>query len=168
MIQKGTKQQSACFTGHRPKDLPWGYNTSHPDCIKLRTKLKEILIKLIDSGINTFYNGLAEGFDMLAGEVLTELKSEDYPVYIIGCIPCGNQAQYYKDENKSLYETLKTTFDKLYFVTKDHYFNGCTHIRNKYMVDNSSILIAYSHKDTGGAASTVGYAKKHGLDIIKL
>lgn len=167
-MNKQDKDQSVCFTGHRPSSMPWGYNQDHKDCKQLKKRLKEVLTTLIGNGFSTFYNGLAEGFDMLAAEILLELKSEGYPVYMIGCIPCGNQDKYFSDESKAMYQKLKENCDELYFVTEGHYFRGCTHVRNKYMVDNSTFLVAYCHKDTGGAASTLAYAKKQGKEIIEL
>lgn len=162
------KMNSCAFTGHRPKSLPWGYSESDPRCVQLKKKLKEAIIKLIEIDICTYYNGLAEGFDMYAAEVLLELKHEGYPIYLIGCIPCGNQADFYKAENKILYEKIKESCDELYYVTEGRYFNGCMHLRNKYMVDNCSILLAYCKSDKGGTASTVKYAQKQGLDIINI
>lgn len=167
-MNKGNKLQSVSFTGHRPSSLPWGYNSNDKECINLKEKLKTIIKKLFKIDITTFYNGLAEGFDMYAMEVLLELKKEGFPLYIVGCIPCGNQSAFYSSDNKLLYEEMKNSCDELYYVTEGKYFNGCTHIRNKYMIDNSSILIAYSRKETGGAASTIRYAKKQNLDIIQM
>lgn len=168
MNQKENRENSACFTGHRPNALPWGYDQNHSDCKALKKRIKEVLIKLIEIGITTFYNGLAEGFDLYSAQILCELKSEGYPIFIVGCIPCENQADYFSAENKELYNQIKNSCDRLYYVTHGHYFKGCTFIRNKYMVDNSSILIAYCHKDTGGTASTLKYAEKKGLEIIRI
>ena len=75
-MNKGNKLQSVSFTGHRPSSLPWGYNSNDKRCINLKEKLKIIIKKLFEIDITTFYNGLAEGFDMYAMEVLLELKKE--------------------------------------------------------------------------------------------
>ena len=41
------------------------------------------------------------------------------------------------------------------------------HERNRFMADNSDVLIAvYDGSEKGGTAYTVNYAKKKGLDVI--
>lgn len=40
--------------------------------------------------------------------------------------------------------------------------------RNRYLVDNSSICIAYLTKNKGGTAYTVDYAKKLGVTVINI
>ena len=37
------RQESCCFTGHRPAKLPWGYNEQDPRCVKLKERIvKEV------------------------------------------------------------------------------------------------------------------------------
>ena len=40
--------------------------------------------------------------------------------------------------------------------------------RNRHLVDNSSVCVAYLTRSGGGTAYTVEYAKKHGLKIINI
>ena len=35
------REQSCCFTGHRPDKLPWGENESDPRCLALKRRLEE-------------------------------------------------------------------------------------------------------------------------------
>ncbi len=46
----------------------------------------------------------------------------------------------------------------------DVYRSGIYHQRNRLMVDNSSLVIAYSD-GTGGSQYTVNYARKQGLGV---
>lgn len=40
--------------------------------------------------------------------------------------------------------------------------------RNRHLVDNSSVCVAYLTQSGGGTAYTVEYANKHGLKIINI
>ena len=40
--------------------------------------------------------------------------------------------------------------------------------RNRFMVDNSSILLAYLREDRGGTYNTVKYAEKKQKQIIRI
>lgn len=40
--------------------------------------------------------------------------------------------------------------------------------KNRHLVDNSSVCVAYLTRSGGGTAYTVEYAKKHGLKVINI
>ena len=61
-----------------------------------------------------------------------------------------------------IYESIKEQADKVVY-TSEEYTRGCMHKRNRHLVDNSSVCIAYLTESKGGTAYTVDYAKKHGL-----
>ena len=85
------KSQTGCITGYRPNKLPWGYNEEKESCIKFKEYLKVILEKAIIYGLKNFLTGMAEGFDMIATEILIELRKK-YSICIIACysgIPGG-------------------------------------------------------------------------------
>lgn len=48
-----------------------------------------------------------------------------------------------------------------------HYKSAITK-RNRWMVDESQMLIAYVYRDHGGAYTTLRYAQKQGLQIINI
>lgn len=45
---------TACFTGHRPKSWPCGFNEQHPACLKIKHQLKRLIVGLIEKG-NVLY-----------------------------------------------------------------------------------------------------------------
>ena len=49
-----------------------------------------------------------------------------------------------------------------------NYFTGCFSVRNRFMVDSSSLLICYFDGQAGGTAQTVHYAQDSGLHIVNL
>lgn len=153
------KNYTCCFTGHR--EIPSGYENV------IRKRLDTVLAKLIEEGITDFLAGGAIGFDMLAEEAVISLK-EKYPhirLHII--VPCANQTVKWSRDNVIRYEELSSKADEVRLMSEG-YYRGCMQVRNRYMVDNSSVLVAYLTKTTGGSAGTVRDAEKKGLKIINI
>ena len=145
---------TCCFSGHRV--LKKDFNVE---------KLNEIVDKLINNGYRTFLVGMAWGFDLKVFEVLLTKKNSN--IDIIACVPCKEQSSYFKKEEKQKYEEFLKKANKVVYVS-DEYFEGCMQKRNRYMVDNSSILVAYLYSNIGGTKNTVSYAEKKGKNIIRI
>ena len=153
------KEKTCCFTGHRT--IP----TESLSAVS--RKLKETLIFYIEQGYRYFGAGGALGFDMLAAQTLLELKKQYSKIKLILVLPCRDQANRWKQEDKQEYERIKASADKIVY-TSEHYFNGCMQKRNRHLVDYSSLCICYLTKNTGGTAYTVEYAKKNNLTVINV
>lgn len=126
-------------------------------------KLIETLQNLIERGYTTFLIGMAKGFDMKCFEALLSLENKN--VEIIACVPCKNQSAGYSKKDKERYTALIQQATKV-IKLGDEYFNGCMQIRNRFMVDNASVLLAYMYAERGGTLYTVNYAKKKEKEII--
>ena len=140
--------KTCAFTGHRELDK---------DC-SVR-KIKKILRSLIKEGAETFYNGMAIGFDLLSAECLLSLKKEFPTIKLIACIPCYGQEKYYSTEDKKRYIKILEKADEKILLS-DNYYKGCMLVRDRYMAERADALIAYCKKDEGGTAYTVNYFKK--------
>ena len=139
------KELFCCFSGHRK--LP----TEQLE--EIRKQLKSEVIQLINAGVDTFISGYASGFDTEVALTVNELK-QDYPnIKLVLVLPYRQEINIPYDECICLAE---------------HYRKGCFHIRNRYMVDNSSYCICYLTENKGGTAYTVNYAKQQGLEIINV
>ena len=150
-----TEYKSCAITGHRtlPIDLE-------------REKLKGILRELIQQGVETFYNGLAVGFDLLTAELLLELKKEFPHLRLIGCIPFQGQEKYYTSEDKLLYCRILAACEKT-VVFYSEYHHGCYFTRNDYMAEHADVLLAYCISKKGGTAYTVrAFQKKKGKENV--
>ena len=85
---------------------------------------------------------MAIGFDMIAAELVLELKKK-YSFITLECaIPCKEQDKLWRQEQKERYTNILSQADNVTYVSDRPYFDGCMQKRNKYMVDNSSMLIA--------------------------
>ncbi len=154
------KERSCCFSGHR--NIP-GEITD-----QLTQRLKDGVLYLnAKMGITTFYSGGAVGFDALASEAVLDCREQIHDIRLIIVMPCENQASRWNRESIKQYERINETADEVICLS-DHYYNGCMHVRNRYLVDHSSVCICYLTGDTGGTAYTVKYARSKGLRIFNL
>ncbi|MBE5743310.1 MAG: DUF1273 domain-containing protein [Clostridiales bacterium] len=145
-------QTTCCFTGHRvlKKDFD-------------DESLSIIIDKLIKNGYKTFLVGMAIGFDLKVFEILQTKKK--YNIDVIACVPCKDQDKFYNAKQKEQYLDAIKNADKVIYLSEE-YFDGCMQQRNRYMVDNSSILVAYMYAKIGGTIYTVNYAKRQEKNII--
>ena len=68
--------KTCAFTGHRPQNLPFGFNEEDEHCISLKKVLREQIINLIENkGVTHFISGMAIGVDMYAAEIVLGLKA---------------------------------------------------------------------------------------------
>ena len=74
-------QQTCCFTGHRPEGLPFKTDETHPDCVKLKERLRQEIERLItEEGVRHFISGMAAGTGLIAAELVLELKKTQSPM----------------------------------------------------------------------------------------
>ena len=153
-------EKNCCFTGHR--DIP-------PDLLpEIRKNLEFELEKLyVLNGVKTFISGGAVGFDMIAAEMVVELKRRHPDVALIFALPCGDHSKKWSDSDISKLRILSLYADEVITLTPT-YTRGCMHERNRFLVDNSLYCIAYCKKTSGGSYYTVNYAKKKNRTIIEI
>jgi uncharacterized phage-like protein YoqJ len=157
--------KTACFTGHRPKSLPWGYDENQESCVSFKKDLYNIIKGAINYGLTHFISGLAEGVDMICAETVIELKKEFPNITLEGAIPCPNQDAKWSDISKKRYAKILKQCDKTTMVS-DRYTASCMLDRNKYMVDNSCVVIAiWNGNNHSGTANTIRQAKEKGCKI---
>lgn len=153
------KSMTCCFTGHRKIPLEQ-YNG-------IVKRLRRILLNLIENGYVYFGIGGALGFDTLAAQTLLELK-EVYPqIKLILVLPCKTQTKGWSNKDVAIYENIKNRADKCVYTSTD-YTRGCMIKRNRHLVDNSSICIAYLVENKGGTAYTVEYARNNNVKVINI
>ena len=154
------RAQSVCFTGHR--------NIPADEAENLKSLLKSTIEIYIRRDFKFFITGGAVGFDSMAAECISQLKQEGYDIYHILALPCRDQTIRWNDlSDLTFYKRMLGAADEVIY-TSAMYSKGCMHTRNRFMVDNSSVCIAYRTSEKGGTAYTCKYAKKEGLQIVNL
>ena len=120
-------------------------------------KLSGVIEKLINEGADTFYLGGYGDFDFLAARAVKSAAMKRMNIVSILVIPYLEHKY-----NKGLYD--ETIYPDLERVPKRYAISK----RNKWMIDNSDVVVSYVDHDWGGAAKTLEYAKKRGKRIISL
>ena len=147
--------KSCSFSGHRVLGKDFDYNL-----------LDRVILNLIKNGIDTFYCGMATGFDTAAAESVINYK-KNYDVKLVACIPCENQTETFSQKAKERYELILNYCDEQ-IIFAPVYFDGCMQQRDRYLVDNCDVLVCYLRRKSGGTYYTVNYAKKTGKKTIEL
>lgn len=156
------KNHTCAFTGHRA--FVWGDNELDYRCKALKSKLKEAIKKAYDMGYNTFLDGMALGGDMLCADMILGLKNKYKDLRLVCVLPCLEQEKLWNNFDKSRYNYILSQADEVVCL-RDSYCDGCMQARDKFMIDNSSRLIAIFSGKKGGTSFTVKLAQKDGLDI---
>lgn len=150
---------ACCFTGHR-KITPHQAQT-------LSTEIENTIHKLIEEGVTHFLVGGALGFDTLCAQAVIAAKKSFPHIQLALILPCRSQALYWNQSDIYEYENIKSSADEIRYVSENH-TKSCMFVRNRFLVDNSSICVCYLEKEKGGTAYTVQYAQSKGLRIINL
>ena len=158
---------TCCFTGHRPTKLPGGYDERDPRCLALKRSLLREIETLYLAGFRRFISGMALGCDLYFAEAVLELK-ERYPALILeAALPFPGQAERWGELQRTRWETVLASCDRK-TVVQDHYDQGCMLRRDRYMVDNSSAVLAVYADGPGGTKYTLDHAAKNELVILLL
>lgn len=149
---------SVCFTGHRTIEAT--------KVESLKTQLHEIIENLYKEGHRSFYCGMAIGFDLLAAETLIGLKASYPDIHLTACIPFIGQESRYSAIDQKRYHKALTSADTHIIIS--HSFSKQSYLlRNIYMLEHSSIVIAYFDCSTkkGGTYFTYNKAMQMGKEV---
>lgn len=139
-------EKTCAFTGHRQVEDNFDVN-----------RLEEVISAYVEEGYCTFLCGMAVGFDMIAAEIVIKLKNKYPEIRLVACIPCEGQSRYFSVVEKQRYKKFLQSCDEVKILS-DRYYRGCMQARDRYMVDNSQLVIAYKRVNSGGTYYTLNYA----------
>lgn len=162
------REKVCCFTGHRPKGLPWGEDESATGCMGLKALLAQELETAWREGFRSFWCGMAMGADLYFAEAVLACQSVHPDVELFAAVPCPNQTRGWPVREAARYLRI------LRYIGADHctlvsrkWDRRCMLLRNEFMVDQSSRIIAvYDGKGRGGTGYTLHYAREQGLECI--
>ena len=161
------RQESCCFTGHRPGKLPWRYNEFDPRCLKLKRRIADAVELAYEQGFRHFLCGMAMGCDLYFCEAVLALRERHPDVTVEAAIPCPTQADAWPPAQRERYDRLVAACDCETMVS-GQYTSTCMLRRDRYLVDHASLLIAAFDGTSGGTRYTVEYALNQGLAIVDL
>ena len=160
LTEADRRKTRCCFTGHRPQKL------SRPvDDIKV--DLENEILAAVRDGYTCFISGMAYGTDIWAGTIVVRLKDRFPDLKLIAAVPFPDFAAFWSDEWKHRYDFLLSRADYVRVICPE-YCPEAYRLRNQWMVNHASRLIAVYDGKPGGTYNTIRYAMQAGLTVITL
>lgn len=119
---------------------------------------------ITEQSIKTFYVGDRGNFDRQASGCVLAMKKKYPHIRLVLILPYfTNKLNEYKEIYESQYDDIIIPS-----ILDGVHPKGAITKRNRWMVDESELIIAYITRDYGGAYNTVKYAKKRNKRIINI
>ena len=157
MTEAEKRQHRCCFTGHRPEKLAGSERAT-------KAALKREIELAIQAGYNVFLTGMARGTDLWAAEIILNLRRKNNDLKLICAIPYDGFERRWSEYWRQLYHYVRNEAD-LVRVIGHGYSAGIFQIRNEWMVNHSSRVIAVYNGSLGGTKNTVDYAMQQGIPV---
>lgn len=120
--------------------------------------LDDVLQDLIEKDkYEVFLSGMAVGFDTLFAQKVLSLKTKYPHIKLVCVLPCRDQSSLWRPSQVADYYNILGKADEVICLS-EKYNSICMAKRNKFLVDNSSRLIAYYVRKSRGTKMTVDYA----------
>lgn len=162
-----SREETCCFTGHRPGKLPWKEEEWDPRCLRLKERLAAAVDGAYEKGMRHFICGMARGADLYFCEAVLDLRRRQPDVFLEAAVPCPQQASRWPKAQKERYDRLLAECD-LVTLVQENYTPDCMMRRNRYMVERSGMIIAVYDGLPGGTMRTLTYALRQGLELVQL
>lgn len=148
------------FTGHRRLPEPEAF---------IRARLEPLLVRCIQLGCQEFLSGMALGFDLLAAQAVLDLKQRFDHIRLTAVLPCPPEEQTlrWSEAQRRRYNATLDQADRT-VVVSPRYTGYCMGLRNRYLVDNCTLLIAYQYQTGGGTVFTTEYARRKNCPVLFL
>ena len=154
------RENTCCFTGHRA--LPADGEAA------IRQKIREAVLARMEEGYTDFMVGGARGFDMLAAEVLLDLREkEGKSLRLISVLPHRSWRNGWPAADAAREERILRNSGEVSY-SEEKPGRPAYYDRNRKMVDGSSVCIAYCTRPNAGTAYTIRYALQQGVRVINL
>ena len=147
------KEKTCCVTGHR--EIP------EDKLAYVESELKKAVMAAVKDGYTRFINGGAAGADLLFAAVVAELREQGCPISLEAALPYRGRL----NSRNPAFQTMISACDRIKVLCEES-SRSCYYTRNRYMVDESDLVIAvYNGRDTGGTVYTMNYAQDKGKTV---
>lgn len=155
-----TKEQTLAFTGHR------FYEYRLHD--KIVARLTATILEAYENGVRCFVSGFAMGFDLIAAETVLTVKNIHTDICLVAVLPYREQSERYNQYSKRKYDDLLSKADQT-IVLSENYYTRCFLDRDDFLVENSSMIVAYyDGRNRGGTFYTMNQAERHKVPVVNL
>ena len=155
MAMTTDRAHTCCFTGHRPEKLSLPEET-------VRQLLEAEILLSIQKGYTDFITGMADGTDTWAAQIVLSLRETFPQLRLHAAVPYAGFVP--RKAWKNAYEDILARADSVTYVSPSREKN-VFQIRNIWMVDRSSRVIAVYNGTSGGTRNTVLYAFQVGVRV---
>lgn len=160
------KVKTCCFTGHRPDAFPWKDNTEDTRLHILLDRIRQAVDEALLLNARNFICGNALGVDTWAAQIILEKKKSNPEIYLEIAVPFSLH-----NSNIPACVKVQKEADLVHVVGTSKSKRTAFFQRNKYMVDNSDMIIAVYDEQMGkrgGTQKTLAMAKEKGLEVIQV
>ena len=147
-----------CFTRHRPEKL----NTSEKE---VRAALRKQIDQAVHDGFTVFITGVARGVDLWAAEIVMDLRKRNKEIKLICAIPHDGFEARWSPSWQELYRYVLAEADLTRVISKG-YHTGVYQVRNEWMVNHSTRVIAVFNGQPSGTKNTIDYAYRQGVPVV--
>lgn len=151
---------TCCFTGHRPDKLSETEN-------EVKLLLEKAIDDAISDGCTTFISGMAMGVDIWAAEIVIERMTTNSRLNLICALPHPNFEKRRSETEITRYKNIIASANDVVEVNS-HYYTGCYQVRNEWMVDRSSLVIAVFNGKKSGTKNTIDYANRKFVKVVNV
>ncbi len=152
------KEKTCCVTGHR--------DISNQQIDRIKRALRHEILTAVGEGYTCFMSGFAQGVDQAFAEIVKELQAENPALRLIAVIPYRKRLDSLKRQEPAK-KLLEACTDVV--VIQEEYLPNVYALRNRYMVERSSRVIAvYDGREKGGTAGTIHLARSLGKELREI
>ena len=160
MDESELRLHRCCFTGHRPEKLRCGE-------AQAKILLDSAIRHAVSDGYTTFITGMARGIDIWAGQTVLKQRALNSDIKLVAVSPYKGFEEKWPDEWKQQYSFLIRWADAVRYLFPA-YSREVFQKRNDWMVNRSSLVIAFYNGEPGGTRNTLRYAKRQGVPVVNL
>lgn len=157
-VESIARDKACAFTGHRPEKL----HRTYADCM---CALCKAIMDAYDNGYRIFITGMSRGVDLWAAHIVLVMRSLHPDIRLVAAIPFEDFISKWSVIDQQTYQAILCQTDAFCIVTKINATRSFQ-MRNVWMVDRASRLIACWDGESGGTANTIQYAKRQNISIV--
>lgn len=158
LIESEKRKQRCCFTGHRPEKLSIKES-------EIKAALAPAIEAAIAAGKLTFISGMSRGVDIWAAELVLQYRKVDPSIHLICALPYPDFEKRWSVQWQQRYREILQRADLTRTISASFSMSSYQ-IRNEWMVDRSTLVIAVFNGESGGTMNTIKYAKAHDVKVV--
>ena len=159
-------EKTCCVTGHRPNTFPWKDNIEDSRLQVLLERIEKAVDTALEYGARKFICGNAASVDTWTAQVILKKRNLFPNIYLEIALPFSSH-----NSNIESCQIVQKQADFVHVVSTSKHRTAAYFDRNKYMVDNSDMIIAVYDdvkSPKSGTEKALEMAKKRGLEVIQV